>query len=126
MVKKRTLNFDQFMQEKKQEPIYVTVFGKEYAAKSEIPAIVMINLARSNESSIDDSEAAALILQAGDIIFGKEAINQMCADGISAANLVVLIRQVFDMANGQDLDGDDSEEISDEAGMTAADRKAKK
>lgn len=125
-MKKRTINFDNFMQEQKKEPIYVTVYGREYAAKAEIPAIVMVNLARSNESSVTEAEAASLILQAGDIVFGKEAVNQMCEDGISASNLVLLIRQVFDMANGQDVDGDEGEVISDEAGMTAAGNKAKK
>ncbi|MBE5797466.1 MAG: hypothetical protein E7327_08855 [Clostridiales bacterium] len=125
-MKKRTINFDNFMQEQKKEPIYVTVYGREYAAKAEIPAIVMVNLARSDESSVTEAEAASLILQAGDIVFGKEAVNQMCEDGISASNLVLLIRQVFDMANGQDVDGDEGEDISDEAGMTAAGNKAKK
>ena len=126
MVKKRTLNFDNFMAEQKKEPIYVTVYGKEYEAKAEIPAIVMVNLARSNESGVSESEAAIMILRAGDVIFGRKAVNQMCEDGISTSDLVLLIRQVFDLANGESLDGDDSEDISDEAGMVAPESRAKK
>ena len=39
----RTLNFDNFMSEKNQEPVLVTVYGKEYQVKPEIPASVSIS-----------------------------------------------------------------------------------
>lgn len=122
----RTLNFDNFMTEKKQDPIMVTVFGKEYAVKPEIPAIVMVTLARTNESTMSESEAAMMIMNAGDVMFGREAINEFCARGMRSDQLVTLIKMVFEMINGKDVDGDDVEEISDEDGMISAGGKAKK
>ena len=123
---KRTLNFDNFMAEKKQEPIGVTVFGKEYEIKPEIPAIVMVTLARTNETSLSESEAAMMILNAGDVMFGKEAINEFCSKGMRSDQLVNLIKMVFEMINGKDVDGDDVEDLSDEDGMEAAGKRAKK
>lgn len=46
----RTLNFDNFITEKKAEPVFITVFGKEYKVKPEIPAIVPVMMARANEA----------------------------------------------------------------------------
>jgi hypothetical protein len=122
----RTLNFDNFMTEKKQDPVLVTVFGKEYAVKPEIPAIVMVTLARANDSKVSNSEAAVMIFRAGDVLFGQETINEFCAKGMTSEQLLSLIKKVFDTINGKDVDGDDAEEISDEDGMTSAGGDAKK
>ena len=116
----RTLNFDNFMTEKKQEPIMVTVFGKEYPVQPEIPAIVMVTLARTNDTSMTDSDAAMMIINAGDILFGKETINDFCAKGMRADQLVQLIKMVFELINGKDVDGDDVEDIGDEDGMVSS------
>lgn len=122
----RTLNFDNFMVEKTGEPILVTVFGKEYKVSPEIPAIVMVTLARTNEPTVSDTEATKMILQAGDVMFGKDVINELCAKGIRSVQLVQLIKMVFELINGKDIDGDDVEEISDEDGMVSSGSKAKK
>ena len=122
----RTLNFDNFMVEKKQEPIMVTVLGKEYAVKPEIPAIVMVTLARTNDTSISEFEATKMMLNAGDVLFGKDAVNEMCANGLQADQLITLIKMVFETINGKDVDGDDAEDISDEDGMVSTSNKAKK
>ena len=116
----RTLNFDNFMTEKKQEPIMVTVFGKQYPVQPEIPAIVMVTLARTNDTSMTESDAAMMIINAGDILFGKAAINEFCAQGMRADQLVTLIKMVFEMINGKDVDGDDVEDIGDEDGMVSS------
>lgn len=123
---KRTLNFDNFMEEKTQEPIMVTVFGKEYPVKPKIPAIVMVNLARTNDSTISDSDAARIMLKAGDQLFGEEAMNEFCAKGMDADQIINLIKMVFEVINGKDIDGDDVEELDDESGMVATGEKAKK
>jgi hypothetical protein len=87
----------------------------------------MVALARTNESTISDSEAAMMIIRAGDVMFGKKAVNEFCEKGMRADQLVDLIRKCFDMINGKNVDGEDVEEISDEDGMTAASgNKAKK
>ena len=45
---------------------------------------------------------------------------------MSVNDLGLLIRKVFDMINGTGLDDDDTETLSDEAGMVTVDKKAKK
>ena len=122
----RTLNFDNFMTEKKQEPIMVTVFGKEYPVKPEIPAIVMVTLARTNDSNISDFEATQMMIRAGDALFGKEIVDEFCSKGMQASQLIELIKMVFETINGKDVDGDDVEELSDEDGMVSTNSRAKK
>lgn len=122
---KRVLDFDNFMAEKKQEPIIVRVFGKEYKVKPEIPAIVPVMMARANEE-MNENDASRMVLRAGDIMFGKGAIEELCDKGISVGNLGALIKQVFDMINGQGLDDDEEETLSDDDGMVSPTKKAKK
>ena len=115
---KRILNFDNFMAEKDEEPIIVRVYGEEYKVKPEIPAIVPVMMARSNEE-MSEGDASRMVLRAGDILFGEENINKFCKKGMSIENLGSLIRQVFDMINGKSIDDDDAETLSDEDGMVA-------
>lgn len=122
----RTLNFDNFMTEKKQEPIMVTVFGKEYPVKPEIPAIVMVTLARTNDTAISEFEATQMMIRAGDALFGKEIVDEFCSKGMQASQLIELIKMVFETINGKDVDGDDVEELSDEDGMVSTNSRAKK
>lgn len=122
----RMLNFDNFMEEKKQDPIIVTVFGEQYAVKPEIPATVMVTLARAQDGKVASADAAIMIFRAGDVLFGKETIDHFCEKGITSEQLLLLIRSVFDTINGKDVDGDDVEEISDEDGMQTVGGKAKK
>ena len=82
----KVLNFDKFMSEKKKETITVTVFGKDYKVPGEIPAIVPVMMARSEEAMNDDA-SVQLVMKAADILFGKEAVNEICAKGMSAADL---------------------------------------
>lgn len=113
----RVLDFDNFMAEKNEQPIVVKVYGKEYKVKPEIPAIVPVMMARSNEE-MSEADASRMVLRAGDILFGKEAINEFCEKGMSIENLGNLIRRVFDMINGKGVDDDDdAETLSDEDGM---------
>lgn len=123
-MKTRMLDFDAFMAERKKEPIIVRIFGEEYQVKPEIPAIVPVMMARANEE-MSDQETSRLVLQAGDILFGKENIMKLCEKGIGVEDLGTLIRQIFDMINGKGLD-EDEEELTDEDGMTAPVKKAKK
>ena len=124
-MKNRVLDFDNFMAEKNEEPIVVRVYGEEYKVKPEIPAIVPVMMARSNEE-MSETDASRMVLRAGDILFGKKAIDHFCEMGMSVENLGSLIRTVFDRINGKGIDDDDSETISDEDGMVAAGSKAKK
>lgn len=125
-MKKRVLDFDNFMAEKNEDPIIVKVYGEEYKVKPEIPAIVPVMMARSNEE-LNETDASRMVLRAGDILFGKKVIDHFCEMGMSVENLGNLIRSVFDSINGKGIDDDDTETISDEDGMVAASgSKAKK
>lgn len=122
---KRTLNFDNFMMEKKEDPIEVTVFGEVYRVKPEIPAIVPVMMARSNDE-LSDSDASRMVLRAGDIMFGRENIEKFCEKGMSVNDLGMLIRKVFDTINGTSLDDDDTETLTDDDGVVPANKKPKK
>ena len=115
---KRILNFDNFMLEKDEEPIIVRVYGEEYKVRPEIPAIVPVMMARSNEE-MSENDASRMVLRAGDMLFGEDNINKFCKKGMSIENLGILIRKVFDMINGKSVDDDDAETLSDEEGMVA-------
>lgn len=122
---KRTLNFDNFMNEKEQEPIMVTVYGKEYPVKPQIPAIVMVTLARCNDNGISEFEATKMMLKAGDALFGCDAVSEFCAKGMQSDQLISLIKMVFETISGKDVDGDDVE-LTDEDSLVTAATKAKK
>ena len=67
-----------------------------------------------------------MLLNAGDVLFGKEAISEFCAKGMQSDQLINLIKMVFETINGKDVDGDDVEELSDEDSMVSTSSKAKK
>ena len=75
---------------------------------------------------MSEADASRMVLRAGDIMFGKNNIEKFCEKGMSVNDLGLLIRKVFDMINGTGLDDDDTETLSDEAGMVTVDKKAKK
>ena len=89
----KILNFDNFMAEKKKETISVTVMGKEYVVPMEIPAIVPVMMARA-ENANDATANTRMVMRAADAMFGEANVNQMCADGLSAANLAMLVQQL--------------------------------
>ena len=111
---KKVLNFDQFMQEKNNDVIEVTVLGHTYEVPAEIPAIVPVMMARA-ENSTDQQHATKMVMRAADAMFGTKAVDEMCANGISASSLVTLMEQLFQKINSPvDDENDDSEEYTDE------------
>ncbi len=122
----KVLNFDKFIQEKNHEKIKVTVLGREYEIKAEIPAIVPVMMARA-ENSNDNQLATKMVMRAADAMFGAAAVDEMCANGMSASNLADLVQRVFQtIQNGEDED-EDAQELSDEdSRKVAGGGKAKK
>jgi len=108
---KRTLNFDNFMDEKNAETIDVIVYGKCYKVKKQIPAFVPIMMARANEDT-DQGQVTLSILRAGDVMFGKKAIDSFCEKGMSIEQISNLIMQVFNMISNEDVDGEDVDEAT--------------
>ena len=111
---KKVLIVDQFMQEKNNDVIEVTVLGHTYEVPAEIPAIVPVMMARA-ENSTDQQHATKMVMRAADAMFGTKAVDEMCANGISASSLVTLMEQLFQKINSPvDDENDDSEEYTDE------------
>ena len=122
---KRTLNFDKFIEEKKNDPIVITVLEREYEVEPRIPAIVPVMMARA-EDDMSAADSSKLVLKAADAMFGRKAVDQMCADGLSTEALGLLVQKTFAMINGEDED-EDTQELSDEdSRKPAGERKAKK
>ena len=97
----------------------VKVFGKEYKVKPYIPAIVPVMMARANDS-MDPEMTARMLVRAGDTMFGPEAIDELCGAGLTTEQLGTLIKKTFDLINGENVDGEGEETISDEDGAVAA------
>ncbi len=87
------LDFDRFLAEKEKEMLPVRVMGKVYEVRPEIPAMVPILMARSEE--MGEGDATRLVLRAADALFGKEAMDEMAEKGLSVDELAELVRQVF-------------------------------
>lgn len=104
------LDFDRFLAEKERKMLPVRVMGKVYSVRPEIPAIVPILMARSEE--MGDGDATRLVLKAADALFGKEAMDEIAGKGLSVEELAELVRQVF--ARIQKEDGE--EEVRDDDG----------
>lgn len=120
----KTLNFDLFMQEHEKKTIDVIVLGKHYSVPMEIPAIVPVMMARAEES-MNPAESTRMIMRSADAMFGKAAVDQMCADGMSAKNLATLVSQLFTEINGASEE-DDVQELDDEDGHVQTNKNAKK
>lgn len=95
------LDFDRFLAEKREAFLTVKVYGEEYRVKKEIPALVPVLLARCGEAG-DARERGQVMLRAGDLIFGPEAIDGFCRRGMTAEELGQLIERVFEMILGED------------------------
>ena len=113
----KVLNFDQFMSEKKQETIKVTVLGKEYEVPAQVPAIVPVMMARA-ERTKNPVDNTRMIMYAADALLGNDVVDELCANGFGSANLIDLVSMLFQKINGPDDEEDEAEELSDEDSRT--------
>ena len=104
------LDFDRFLAEKEKRTLPVRVMGKVYAVRPEIPAIVPILMARSEE--MGEGDATRLVLKTADALFGKEAMDEIAGKGLTVEELAELVRQVFTRIQRTDA----AEEIRDDDG----------
>lgn len=109
----KVLDFDQFMAERNKETVDVKVYGKTYKIAKEIPALVPIMMARSEEDS-NAEVSGQMILRAADGWFGKKVIDEFCAKGMTTRELCNLVTQLFRAINGTDDDDEEAEEFTDE------------
>lgn len=87
------LDFDRFLSEIKQETLPVRVYGKIYRVRREIPAILMLTLALSDQQ--DTAAMGKAYLQAAQTLFGDEALKEFCRYGMSSAALCNLVEQTL-------------------------------
>lgn len=114
MSKSKVLDFDRFMEERAKETIDVKVYGKTYKIAKEIPALVPIMMARSEEDE-NATLSGQMILRAADGWFGKETVDEFCRHGMTTTEISNLVTQLFRAINGTaDEEDDDAEEYSDE------------
>ena len=113
LLQKEKVRKYQFMKEKNREKIQVEVLGCTYYVTSQIPALVPVMMARA-ENADDQQLATKMVMRAADAMFGAEAVDEMCNNGIAASELAELVQQLFKMINGTEDDDDDSQELTDE------------
>lgn len=111
---KNYIDFDKFISEKEHQYITVKVLGTEYKVAREFPAIVPVLMARQ-EGNINPAEQTKLIMRAAEILFGADALDEMCEKGLRAQDLVDLVKRLFAAIGGNDPEDDDSEELDDES-----------
>ena len=91
-------DFDQMFAEMKVETIPFKAFGKVYQIRKEIPAVVVLNMARLEDGQ---SLPNRLIFEAAEQIFGRDTLNEFCAQpGLSADKLSAMMRWAFEAING--------------------------
>lgn len=113
---KKTLNFDKFLSEAKRDTITVTVYGKEYEVPDKVPAIVPLSMARAEKLADHSSRQQAqvkMIVEAAEAFFGRKALDEIVAKGMSSNELSDLVNQLFLKINGQEEE-DEGQELSDE------------
>lgn len=113
----KVLNFDQFMAEKKQETIDVTVFGKVYTVPASIPAIVPVMMARA-ERTKNPVDNVRMTMYAADALLGNETVNELCEKGMGGQELANLVEMLFEKIQGSEDEDDEAEELSDEDSRT--------
>ena len=123
---RKTLNFDQFLQEKNGETITVVIYGKAYRVPMAIPAIVPVMLARAEED-MDAAQASLLLTRALDLMLGRGSVDELCRKGMTSAQLSLLARKLF-TAVTQGLSGEEEEaqELTDEDSRKTARGERKK
>ena len=126
----KMLDFDNFLAEKKRQYVEVKVYGKVYKVQKEIPAALVIELARMAEDKggADAAAEGRMTLKMGEALFGEAGMKEICRKGISAVDLTLLIHRTFAMITGKNVDGEDiGETVDDESGLVnPEDEKRKK
>lgn len=122
---KKMLNFDKFLSETQKETFKVQIFGEEYEVKNSIPASIPVMMARLEaDTEIDDTVFSKYIMNAADTMLGKEVVDKLCQKGMSSAELVLLVQQLFKTING--TEDDETQELDDESGKVVAEKSGKK
>jgi len=111
----KTLEFDRFLEETRQEQLQVVVRGQTFTCPLRLPALVPLRMARAQQMENDErreTEYRNLVFEAADQLFGPREMDRICALGLSAQEVALLIQKVFEVINGREEP--EGEELSDE------------
>ncbi|MBQ9301291.1 MAG: hypothetical protein IJ214_12370 [Clostridia bacterium] len=111
------LDFDRFLSEKKKAYVTVSVFGKPYRVRREIPALLPILLARA-EAEGQAAEMGKALLKTGDMLFGAENVDGFCRQGMTAEELTELVEQTLALICGKKPEND-TETLEDDGSREA-------
>lgn len=91
-------NFDAMLAQMKHETIPFQIFGKNYEIKKRIPAVVVLEMARHEESEAIPNK---VLIEAGMQIFGKAIMDDLCKhEDFSVDVLSEMIKWAFEVING--------------------------
>lgn len=108
-------DFDAMFSEMKAETISFRAYGKMYHIRKEIPAIIVLEMARmENKATISPQ----LIFRAATAIFGEDTLRELCTKpGFSAKRLEKMVEWAFNAINGK-ADDDMQEMTEDDTGAS--------
>lgn len=89
----RFIDFDAFMQEAKEEPVIIRIFGEDEELPASMPADVVLSIIRMNSNpnkALSDEEVFNMAIR----IFGDK-LDKWCAKGLTVDQLEVLITKVM-------------------------------
>lgn len=87
------IDFDAFMEEAKEEPVVIRIFGKDEELPASLPADIILNIVRKNQSgqqAMSDAETFAM----AERIFGGK-LTEWCEKGLTVDQLEALIMKVM-------------------------------
>lgn len=98
MATRRTIDFDAFRAEQKNEPVYLTLGGKDIELPPSLPAALALDMARLGALDDDADVDPAEIVRIGKAIFGSEEAFRALLEthGVTMAELPELVRMVIE------------------------------
>ena len=108
-------DFDAMFSEMKAETLAFRAYGKMYQIRKEIPAAIVLEMARMEST---DNIPTQMIFRAGAAIFGEEMLRELCAKpDFSANRLAKMVEWAFRAINGNP-DDDMQEMTEDDTGAS--------
>lgn len=111
------IDFDSFMEETKQEPVIIRIFGKDEELPASLPADIVLEIVRRNKNGEDSLSDADTFSMAERIFGGK--LQEWCDKGLTVDQLEALIVKVMAMYTNKRKNN------SSKSGQTAQGGKAK-
>lgn len=97
-------DFDQMFAQMKGEGAIFRIYGKEYSIPRDLPASLVLELARC-----EGDVPPRLVFSAAERIFGREILNELCSHGdFTLSRLEAMLEWAFAMAGGGEGEGSEA------------------